>query len=401
MRLPEVLSRRDLVILGINSGTSADGVDLAAVRIRRRQAAIRCFFLSGTRRSYPDRLREQIRNIALDCGVGVEQVMAVDTALGLHLGKVARSYIQKLEGDGIAVHAVASHGQTVRHLPGAFRIGRSAFGGSLQIGSAEHIASNSGRIVVADFRQADIAIGGEGAPITTAAMARLFGDKKHTRLIANIGGIANYFAIPAGSGWSGIRAADCGPGNVLCDELARRLFSKKYDSGGRLALQGQVARKLLDSARRRIRADRRARLSLSREEFASAFADWLYKQGKRMKLGSYDIMATAAQITVDGIADCIESFVTRRGAFDKLYLTGGGARNRFFIYGLRDRFSELEIVRIDSLGIPGGLVEASSFAVLGEAALRSEPLPTRFDGRARGTRPISGRIIQPPDREQT
>jgi len=319
--------------------------------------------------------------------------------LGMAAGRACQSFIRRLEQRRVLVDAVAWHGQTVGHYPKLHRLGRSTFSGSLQIGLPELIAQQTGRIVVSDVRQADIALGGEGAPITVAAMQRLFANRMEARLIVNIGGMANYFYFSSRSSQATVRAADCGPGNVLIDLLVQELYDRSLDRNGSRARKGTVDSDLLAMLLENPFFSGRAG-STGREHFGPQTVRAVIEHGRQHKLTNEDLLATVTELTAVSISRSIRPYVKQQRR-PKLYLTGGGRKNKLLVERLEAQFAGCMIVPIDELGVPGGLVEAAAFAVMGEAALRSDPLPTRFDGRAKRVAPVSGRIVQPPQQMPT
>jgi len=398
MALSDLLRRKQLVILGLNSGTSADGLDLAALRIMRRGRRVVIRFLTGSERRYPPAVRELILSAADSPTVTLGQLIHLDQLLGQFYARAARQYMARLSEQGVKVDAIASHGQTVRHLPGLTRIAGFPVRGTLQLGSAEQLAAATGLVTVSDFRQADVAVGNEGAPITVAAMARLFGHNRESRLIVNIGGMSNYFYLPAGLSPHKVQAADCGPGNSLSDLLCRRLFDEPFDKGGRRAALGKASERLWHLLMGEAFFNG-GTLSTGREMFGPALVEKMVAFGERFKLAHEDLLATAAELTVRSIAAKVRPLVESDKALGSLYLTGGGWHNRFFVRRLKELLDGLEVVSIRRLGIDSNLVEAASYAVLGEACLRSEALPTRFDGRRQKLMPVLGRISQPPRRK--
>jgi len=292
------------------------------------------------------------------------------------------------------VHAVASHGQTIRHLPGSVRVGRYRVNGTLQLGSLDHIAAATGLTTVGNFRQADVAVGGEGAPITIGAMARLFGDRTRSRLIVNIGGMSNYFYIPAGA--QIVSGRDCGPGNVLCDLLMRHLFDKPWDRNGRVASRGRVSQRLLSLLLAHPFFNGRT-ASTGREAFGTAMVREIISFGRRFDVPDEDLLATAAELTTMTIATSVFPLVERNAKLADLYLMGGGRRNRHFCNRLAHHLPDLDIKPVEELGVDGDYIEAAAFAVMGAACLRSETLPGTATAAKRKTRePISGHIVQPP-----
>jgi anhydro-N-acetylmuramic acid kinase len=385
-----------ITILGLNSGTSADGLDMAAIRFSPGRFGATIDYVHGASVRYPHDLHNLIERMAGDETTSLENVIFLDNVLGQFYGEAAARFIRSLGKRKITVDAIASHGQTVRHVPRKIKHGRFVANGSMQLGSLERIAAATGKVTTGDFRQADVALGNEGAPITVAAMARLFADPHQSRLIVNIGGIANFFYFPANEVKSGILAADTGPGNSLCDLLAARLFHRPYDKGGRLALSGTVSARLLAELQASA-FHKKTSASTGREEFGWAMTDRIQRLSRKLRLDPHDIVATVAELTVTGISRAILRIVRRDGSLRKLYLTGGGAHNDYFRRRLVNHLPTLQVSTVAELGIEPDLVEASAYAVMGYACLRSEPLQTVFrDGKKQTRFPILGKIVQPP-----
>ena len=210
MLLSRIIARKSLTVIGLNSGTSADAIDAAAVRIARRAGMIRVRCLATSARKLPDKLAEEIRRVGDAETAALDDLIRLDGAVGAAFGRVARDLCRRLGRSGVRVDLIASHGQTVRHAPDGEPFAGGRYRGTLQLGSLDRIAATSGLVTVGDFRQADVAVGGEGAPITIGAMQRMFVSKIESRLIVNIGGMSNYFYLPGRNGPAS--GADCGPG---------------------------------------------------------------------------------------------------------------------------------------------------------------------------------------------
>jgi anhydro-N-acetylmuramic acid kinase len=400
--LRPLLDRKSLVILGLNSGTSADGLDLAAVRVTHHSRSVAIKFLSGKTVPYPLEIRRLILNASDSPNTTVVDLVSLDNLLGQFYGRAARSYLSQLRRQSIRVDAIASHGQTVRHLPRPVRVAGYTVHGTLQIGSLSHIATLTKCVTVGDFRQGDIALGGEGAPITVAAMKDIFGSVRNARIIVNVGGMSNYFYFPPGDSTSGVRAADCGPGNVLSDLLCRRLYKSPYDRNGAHASRGSASRRLLTTLLASpyfVGAHR----STGREEFGELMANRIITLGKKLQLTADDLLATAVELTAQAIVAAVSPYLSKRPQMrrrqlpvDGLYLTGGGSHNRFLKNRLSELLGGLPVTTVRDLGIDPDLVEATAFAVMGGATLRSRPLVTRFDGRNQNVRAVLGTICQPP-----
>lgn len=397
--LTALLQRKKLVVLGLNSGTSADGLDMAAIRIDRTRGGYRTSLIAGGSRRYPDALRSLVLKMADATAVSLDEVIYLDSILGQFFGRSARAFIKRMNSQGVKVDLIASHGQTVRHRPQIIKRAGFKVRGTLQLGSVDQISNLTNCLAVGNFRQADIAAGNEGAPITVAAMQRLFSDLNESRLIVNIGGMANFFWLPSGRSRQTVVAADCGPGNSLSDILSQKLFKTRFDRGGRQALAGQSSDRLLSS----LKADpffKNRTVSTGRETFGVAMAERLIKAGKKLKLSKADMIATAAELTAVSIASRVRTFFRADQSLHKLYLTGGGVHNKFFPKRLSELLGGVEVTSVAELGSDPDLVEAAAFAVLGEATLRSESVAsnTGRDQRQKQheRRPVLGQIVQPP-----
>lgn len=398
MELDRLRTAKHLNVVGINSGTSADGVDLSTVRIGRIRGRVTTKYVCGTHRAYPTQIREELLRLADSRTYPVDKLVLLDHSLGKYYANVCRQEIKRLKRHGHRVHAIACHGQTVRHLPKAsFAFGQPVRG-TLQIGEPSYLATVTGLPVVADFRPADIAAGYEGAPITVAAMHRLFADPKKPRLIVNIGGMSNYFYFPANSEPQDARAADCGPGNSLSDILSRELLRADFDHNGRAALSGTVDEKIVRRYVKQAQAQFQT-VSTGRELFGTRWANRLLTACKKARLTKRDTMATAAEITVRLIAQRLQTVVEDDKDIAEVYLCGGGVKNRFFVRRLKQLMTDLSVQSIQELGFLPQRVEASAYAVMGEACLRGEALASRgLSGQSKGMYPILGKIVQSPGR---
>ena len=392
----KLINKKSLIVLGLNSGTSADGVDLAAVKINRSNGKVSARFIKGSAKKFSPELRLKIMELLGSHSVMMEDIIDRDNRLGESFGRAAMSFLKSLEKEKINIDAIASHGQTVRHLP-ASAAREKKRSGTLQIGSLEMISNITKKVTVGDFRQADIALGNEGAPITVAAMKRLFGTKDESRLIVNIGGISNFFYFPKPNTGLKVKARDCGPGNSLCDLLSRKLFNREFDNNGKIARSGRPSRKILSL----IMADpffMGKYVSTGKEAFGENLTNEMTGFAGKFGVSDSDLLSTAAEMTVLSIVHCLKPLIKKDKNIEKLYLTGGGRKNKFFVGRLKELLPKSKIEMADKLGINADYIEAAAYAVMGEAALRSEPLPTLFTGKEQNQIAVLGKIVQPPVR---
>ena len=386
-----ILKKHKNLILGLNSGTSADSIDMAVVAIERNRGRKNIQYITSAEAKFPQVIKDEIFRVADNQKSTIDDAIYLDNILGQFIAKTVKKYKSKLSKKSIELNAIASHGQTIRHLPAKIQKCGIKVNGTLQLGSADYISQYTGIPVVSDFRQADIASGGEGAPITTGAMAQLFADTKEHTLIVNIGGMSNFFFIPQIGSKEKLIAEDCGPGNVLSDLLMRKLFKAEFDKNGSIAQNGVISNRLLTMLSAHSFQSKREK-STGRELYGTKTIDSLLKQAKKLKISNKDILATTIEFTAFSIFQSIQKLVKNK-KIQKLYLTGGGRKNIFLVERLQSYFKHCNIDNIESRNIDGDYVEAIAYAVMGEATLFGESLQLQQNNKIY---PVYGKITLPP-----
>ncbi len=386
--LNKLAAKRKLTILGINSGTSADGVDLALIAFERLGRKPQVKFLAGTMIPYPPRIKKALENFITGKIIDKEELARWDLAYGHFLGTAAREFLNR---SGYSVDLIGSHGQTIGHFPAKSRLSRIGLSATIQIGDGNAVAAASSLPVVHDFRRANIALGGEGAPLTPFVNHLLLSHRTKSRIIVNIGGIANFSCHPAGGGLADVAGGDCGPGNVLSDLACRMLFHKKLDHDGALASRGEIIEEII---RPIVEANGRRRVSAGREQFDWQLLARLIHTARRQHAGKYDIMASVAGATAMLIHRSIRKYL-KDARLDGIYLTGGGRKNFFVVRRLQARCETGVVWPIEALGFDGDLLEAISFAALAGCFVFGIPstLPNVTGGKSGG---IAGKLALPP-----
>lgn len=351
------------LLLGISSGTSADGVDLALVRVAGAGPRRAVQVLAGARETMPAELQERARNSARWT---LADLTAAHADFGRHFGRTARAFLQSTGTAPAALAAAASHGQTVWHHDGDAR------DGTLQIGALPLIAHELGAPVIGDFRWGDLAEGGQGAPISPYADWVLHRAAAPCLGILNLGGIANLTLL---RGENPPVASDCGPANGPLDALMQAEAGQPFDRDGRLALAGRV----LAGEAARLRQDpffsRPLPKSTGLERFGPALARELRARQPAARLE--DLLATLVDLAAWSVAECLRQAGAPAGV--ALHLCGGGAHNPALRQALARHLGPAGSVRdYADLAPPGdlrgdgGLREAVAFALLGDAFLRGE-----------------------------
>jgi anhydro-N-acetylmuramic acid kinase len=350
---------KDLAI-GLMSGTSLDGVDAALVRFTGDHPRAE---LVGFRTiPYDATFRERIlRTIAQG---GVRDVALLHVELGRRFATAARTVLSASAIPAAALEFVASHGQTVWHEPAQ---------ATLQLGDPAVIAETLGVPVVSDFRSRDVAAGGQGAPLVPLADAVLFAATDRSRLLLNIGGMANVTWVPAGGAPERTVAFDTGPGVAVIDAVTRALRpALPFDEGGRLAAAGRAEEQLVADLLEDPFFAAPPPKSTGREVFGDAFASGLVREirVRRPAAGDEDCVATATRLTVATIADQIARWLPDDGA--EVVVSGGGGRNPVLLDGLRRSLAR-PVRLFDELFFDGDAKEAVAFALLGWLTLRGRP----------------------------
>jgi anhydro-N-acetylmuramic acid kinase len=359
-----------MVVAGVMSGTSLDGVDVALCRIapgapEGDSPRVHLIGLLETRYS------KAVREVVLRVMEGEAQTAAQMSRLNWRLGEIYADCVEKAaEKFGVRVGLVGCHGQTVQHeTRGKVRsTGRSTW----QMGEAAMIAERMRCPVVSDFRPADVAAGGEGAPLVPMLDWCLFRSAKVNRVLLNLGGIANVTAIPAGAGLDRLMAFDTGPGNMVVDHCMASLFGKKFDRGGAVARQGKILREVVERAMRERYFAALPPKSCGREVFGAGFAERLIAMCRKADRTDADVVATATALTAESVVRAYRDFVgphfgeANSSKKTELVVAGGGAKNGTLMAMLREGFAEMGVrVRaMEELGVPAQAKEGMAFALL-------------------------------------
>ena len=399
---------RSMVVAGVMSGTSADGVDVALVRISPRPAPgqmPRLQILGHEGFAYPKAVREAVLQ-AMDASA---MTVAGLARLNWHLGDLYADCVVKtcasigVRAAGLPAGPLAPsrsvrklalvglHGQTIYHQAQAETYLGRPTRATWQIGEATVVAERLRVPVISDFRPGDLAAGGQGAPLVPMLDVCLFGSKRKNRLLLNLGGIANVTALPAGAALSQVVAFDTGPANMVIDALIQALFAQPFDRGGKIAARGSIVQTVVDRQMKHAYFSSVPPKSCGREQFGHAFAARLRGDCKRHKATPADIIATATELTCASIYGAYAQFV--RPLFDntqptELIVAGGGVRNGVLIDRLRSLFDRhgVKVLLSDEVGVPAQAKEAAAFALL--AWLSRHGLPGNVPSATGALRPV-------------
>jgi anhydro-N-acetylmuramic acid kinase len=372
-----------MIVAGVMSGTSGDGINVALVQVERSsgQAGIstkasatrlpRFKFLAHAEYPYP----KNVRNSVL-AAMNASQASVADLSrLNFLLAELyAKAVLLTQSQFRMKVELVGCHGQTIYHQGKPAPFLGSNVAATWQIGEGALLAARLGVPVVSDFRPADIARGGQGAPLVPFLDYLFYRDRRVGRIVQNIGGIANLTAVPRNASPGQVFAFDTGPGNMVIDAVTEQRFGKPYDRDGKIAASGTVLETVINQALRAPFFRQKPPKTAGREEFGREFVrEFLNHCGRA---DSRDVVATATALTARSIADALKRFVIRRrGAFSEMIVSGGGTKNSTLMamlniairpLGLQLRFS-------DEFGLPSEAKEAAAFALLAYQTWNRQP----------------------------
>ena len=362
-------------VVGLISGTSADGVSTVVTEITGTGLGAGLRVLGFGTYPYPPELREAVFELFRPETSTVDRICEINFVLGEFFAECALRVIGECGLTPGEVDLIGSHGQTIHHLPGLKEVSGYSTRSTLQIGEAAVIAERTGIPTVADFRKADVAAGGEGAPLTPYLDLVLHRHPNRSRVLQNIGGIANLTYLPPGATADDVVAFDTGPGNMVIDAVVRHHTSRarEYDEDGRAAAKGEADAGLLGELLSHPYFARSPPKTTGREEFGEAFALDLIRRAGERGLGFEDTVATATALTVESIAGAYEHLLPGGSKVDEVYVSGGGARNRFLMGALAERLDPTPVLEYDALGYPGEAKEAMLMALLASEHVMGTP----------------------------
>jgi anhydro-N-acetylmuramic acid kinase len=354
-----------VIVVGLMSGTSVDGIDAAVVDITHADDTLQVRLVGYCESPMPEPLRERVHGLFNPDTSRIDEVCEVNVLLGEAFAQAAATALRET---GVAADLVASHGQTVWHEVSPDRT-RS----TLQLAEPSVIAERLGVTTVADFRPRDIAAGGQGAPLASWGDALLFGDRRLSRAVQNIGGIGNVTWVPPGGHWEAMLAFDTGPGNALIDHAVWRLSHgmQRYDVDGAMAAAGRVDDVLLARLLANPYFLAQPPKSTGRELFGAQMVEPLVERALDEGLTPNDVVATLTAFTAHSIADQYRRFLP--GAPDEVVVGGGGSRNPVLMQLLSELLDPAQIRQHEDFGLPSLGREAVYFALMGHEALHGRP----------------------------
>jgi anhydro-N-acetylmuramic acid kinase len=358
------MNAKTMTVAGIMSGTSADGIDVAVVKIAPGKSRPSLTLLAHEGFKFPAALRRAVLAAMNAASTSTAELARLNWRLGLAYAEAVEATLKR---HPVKLDLIGCHGQTLFHQPRAASYKGRSFACTWQTGEAQVIAAALGISVVSNFRPADMLAGGQGAPLVPLLDYVLFAHPKRGRVLQNIGGIANLTAIPAAATPEAVIAFDTGPGNMVVDALAQKLFAKPFDRNGALAAEGRVLAPVLKAALRNPYFQLKPPRTAGREQFGREYAAKFLLACQLQSNKPEDALATATALTAETIAQSYNRFVfpKMKSAVDYI-VSGGGARNHTLMAMLAQRLapSGCELAASEQFGLPVEAKEAAAFALL-------------------------------------
>jgi len=374
--LQRLWEKETRIVAGLMSGTSLDGVDAAIARIEGSGRALKLEQLAFVSVPYPEELRRVLLFNSAPETSDVKELSQLNF-------RVVREYVSALQeaarAAGIAleeIDLIGAHGQTVHHVPDAEACAGEPTVSTLQIGDPSVLANLVRIPVVGDFRVADMALGGQGAPLVPYFDYAVFTDERETRGLLNLGGIANITVLPKSGEIADVLAFDTGPANMVIDQLTARFYGEQYDRDGRHASNGRVIDELLDVLMEDRYFAQPPPKSTGRERYGAAYLKAFLagdRTVRRPSVSPDDLIATATALTARSVYDAYERFIRDRHTLDVLIVSGGGMHNPFLMGKLAEYFAPIPVRTVEEYGIDSDAKEALCFAVLAHEAVNGVP----------------------------
>jgi len=372
-KLYEIAGKQSRKIIGLMSGTSLDGLDIAMCELSGSGIQTKMKLLHFVTIPYDSDFKHKILGIFSKKTVSLEQLTLLNPWVALQHAAMVHKALAEWGIESHEIDLIASHGQTIYHAPKSLHPNDEFGPATLQIGDGDHLAVATGIITMSDFRQKHIAAGGEGAPLAVYGDYLLCTHPTENRVLLNIGGIANYTYLPADCDLSAVFSTDTGPGNTMMDAYMRKHFNTDYDKDGEIAKQGIVNESLLTA----LCADPFFTIGLPKtigpELFNLDFLAAAQKASNTATISVNDVMATLNKLTAISIADAIHKYVPKQEKYT-LYTSGGGMHNGILIGHLKGLLPNAIIKSSQEIGLQPDAKEAILFALLANECVAGVPM---------------------------
>lgn len=370
-KLYKIAQKEERLIIGLMSGTSMDGLDVALCKFRGSGGNTEVNIIAFETVGFTEDIKDEIRKIFAKSTIEFQQLCMLNPWIGNLHAEIVNDCLKKWNISSEDVDLIASHGQTVFHAPKILHGLEKFPNATLQIGDGDHIAVKTGIITFSDFRQKHCAAGGEGAPLAVYGDYLIFSKRDENRILLNMGGIANFTYLAGNLDANEVFATDTGPGNTLIDAYVKKHFGLPYDDNAKIASRGIVNQELLKELKNdKFFEDKSGDVTLPKttgpELFNLEYLKNAQEKSKTLEHSHEDILATLCRFSAETIAEAILQFKSNSC---KIYGSGGGVHNPLIMSNLRELLPNFDFQKTDDLGVAGDAKEAVLFATLANEAI--------------------------------
>ncbi len=362
--LCRISEKEERTIIGLMSGTSVDGLDIALCRVRGSGTETKIEICDFDTISYSSDFKSEVKSVFAKKEVDFEKLCLLNPWVAQQQAAMINLFLKKRNISPDEIDLIASHGQTVYHAPKALHLLEKFGNATLQIGDGDHLAVSTGIITISDFRQKHIAAGGEGAPLAVYGDYLIFSKQHENRIMLNMGGIANFTYLPGNLNPNLIFSSDTGPGNTIMDALVQQHFPEKYfDENAAIAIQGKVNESLLKALKDHPFFEQNFPKTTGPELFNLKYLQLAKEKADINEISLFDTMATLNLFSASTIVEAIHKSTLQQNEFT-LYASGGGLHNSLLMQHIKNLLPGIPIHTTSTLGIQPDAKEAVLFAVL-------------------------------------
>lgn len=368
-KLYTIAEKKKRLIIGLMSGTSLDGLDVALCSIEGSGMETKLELLHFDTMAFDDDFKNEIKTVFSKKNIGLEKLCLLNPWVALKHAAIVNDCLKKWNIDKKDIDLIASHGQTIYHAPKSLHKHLKFGNATLQIGDGDHLSVATGIITISDFRQKHIAAGGEGAPLAVYGDYLIFGKEGEDRILLNIGGIANFTYLPADGDTAKIFSTDTGPGNTIMDAFIQQNFKDKYfDEDAAVAKKGIINIDLLTVLKNQQFFSQGFPKTTGPELFNLAFLEAAKRKSSTQNISIADTMATLNKFSADTIVAALKQTFGKSKSF-KIFGSGGGMHNPLLMQHLKQQLPDCSFYTTADLNINPDAKEAVLFAVLANEAV--------------------------------
>ncbi|MBI3194210.1 MAG: anhydro-N-acetylmuramic acid kinase [Ignavibacteriae bacterium] len=382
-KLIQLKGKKKKLVIGLMSGTSADGIDAALTEIQGSGIQTKVNALAFGTYPYPSGFKKFLLKNSDAKTARLDEIARLNFLIGEMFADAAHRICKKPKVKIENVDLIGSHGQTIHHLPEKKPMFGKVVRATMQIGEPCVIAKRTGVLAIGDFRVADVAVGGTGAPLVPYVDFLLFRSDKKNRALLNIGGITNITILPKACSINEMFAFDTGPGNMIVDSLMQKYFNQSFDTNGEVASSGKLIPELLRWMMQHSYFKKKPPKSTGREMFGELFVKEILSRTKGKQVEN--VIATVTEFTALTVYDSYLRFIKKKTKVDELIVSGGGVHNSYLMDALQRYFSGVIVSSIEKFGMSSDSKEAVAFAILANEMISGNPsnVPTATGAKRR------------------